>query len=70
MEQETIIEKASQTQIQELEKCIVAGDLSGMAGLVALLHEQWGSLSENEQQDVLKLEAIFLSMAQLRTGAG
>jgi hypothetical protein len=48
-------------QIQDFERHIVAGDLSGMAHSVASLHETWGNLSDYEQQKVLKLEAIFLS---------
>ncbi len=70
MAQGTTAENTQRMQIEEFEKSVVAGDFSGMAGSVAQLHERWSSLSENEQQQVLKLEAIFMSLMQLRTGAG
>jgi len=61
--------KSYRIQVQELEKHVGAGDISGMATSIASLHENWESLSENEQHEVLKLEAIFLSLVQLRTEA-
>lgn len=61
-------EKLHRQHIQELQKRIVMGDISGMAGSVATLQSEWSSLSESERQEVLKLEAIFLSMVEIETG--
>ena len=54
--------------IHELEKCLAIGDLSGMAETMGALHETWDLLSASEQQEVLKLEAVFHSLIQLQTG--
>jgi hypothetical protein len=59
------MEKSS--QIREFRRHIVAGDILAMAQSVTALHDNWGSLSENEQHEVLKLEAIFLSLVHART---
>ena len=68
MGQAATIDNSPQLQIQQLEVCAAAGDLAGMAGAVSSLHENWNCLSENEQQQILKLEAIFISLVHMQMG--
>lgn len=53
--------------IRNLEKFAVDGDIKGMAESIGELHAQWGSLTSQMQSDVMKLEAIFLTILQART---
>ena len=53
--------------IKKLEKAIYDADIPVMAELIGELHVQWSSISPERQQDVLKLEAIFLSILNART---
>ena len=55
-------------QIRELEKGIAVGDLSGIAESMGALQGTWDFLSAPEQHEILKLEAIFHSLALLQTG--
>ncbi|TAL28941.1 MAG: hypothetical protein EPN97_13875 [Alphaproteobacteria bacterium] len=56
-----------QDHIKNLQKFAVDGDIKGMAESIGELHAQWGSLTSEMQSDVMKLEAIFLSILQART---
>jgi hypothetical protein len=56
-----------QDHIKNLQKFAVDGDIKGMAESIGELHAQWGSLTADMQSDVMKLEAIFLSILQART---
>ena len=62
------INASSQEKLKELERCVAAGDISGMAHNIAQLHANWDSLSEPMQKDIEKLEAIFLSLVNIKTG--
>lgn len=53
--------------IRNLEKFAVDGDIKGMAESIGELHAQWSSLTSQMQSDVMKLEAIFLTILQART---
>jgi len=52
--------------IKKLEQAIYDADIPVMAELIGDLHVQWNSLTAERQQDVLKLEAIFLSILNAR----
>jgi hypothetical protein len=56
-----------QEHVRNLEKFAVDGDIRGMAESIGELHAQWGALSAEMQSDVMKLEAIFLTLLQART---
>jgi hypothetical protein len=53
--------------IKRIERCVVEADLPGMADSIGELHSQWEALSAAMRSDILKLEAIFLTMLQART---
>ena len=59
--------RSAQETIKHLEKCIVDGDIAAMALDIGDLHERWGTLDSATQSDVMKLEAIFLTMLQARS---
>jgi hypothetical protein len=59
---------APQEHVKNLERCAVAGDIPGMALCIEQLHARWDSLDSAMQTDIQKLEAIFLSLVQLKTG--
>jgi len=61
--------KTPQQQIKDFEKSIALGDLGGMANSVQALRGRWDELDAPQQQDVAKLEAIFLSIVKLKTEA-
>lgn len=61
--------KTPQQQIKDFEKYIALGDLGGMAQSVQELRGRWDELDAPQQQDVAKLEAIFLSIVKLKTEA-
>jgi hypothetical protein len=52
--------------IKNFEKAIVDADIPKMAHCIGELHAQWATLSPAMQSDILKLEAIFLSILQAR----
>ena len=56
-------------QVKQLEKYIYDGDIAGMAQVIGDLHARWDSLGGEMRADILKLEAIFLSMLQARVRA-
>ena len=56
----------SREHIIRLEKAIYDGDIPAMAQCIAELHDFWETLPPETQTDVLKLEAIFLSMLNAR----
>jgi hypothetical protein len=55
--------------IKKFEKAIVDGDIPVMAEMIGELHAQWNNISSERQSDILKLEAIFLSMLNARMKA-
>lgn len=57
--------KSPQEQIRDFEKCIALGDIGGMAKSVQELRGRWDELDAPQQQDVVRLEAIFMSMAKM-----
>ena len=57
-------------QIAELERYAAAGDLANMMQVIGDLHENWNRLGVDAQDDVRRLEAIFLSMLKAKTKAG
>ncbi len=60
----------NQEHITALQTFIAAGDIAGMARMIEALRDQWNSLQELQQAEVLKLEAIFLSLVKLRAEGG
>jgi hypothetical protein len=57
-------------QIAALERYAAAGDLANMMQVIGDLHENWNRLGVDAQDDVRRLEAIFLSMLKAKTKAG
>ena len=58
---------SAEENIKSLEQAIYDADMARMFALIGELHTQWDSLTSERQADVLKLEAIFLSMLKART---
>jgi hypothetical protein len=52
--------------IKALEKHIYDADITAMAGCIGELHQRWQSLTEGERSQVLKLDAIFLTLLNAR----
>ncbi len=52
--------------IKRMERCICDADLAGMAQSIGDLHAQWDSIDDATRSDILKLEAIFLSLLHAR----
>jgi hypothetical protein len=52
--------------IRTFERAIIDADVSRMAECIGELHSRWNTLSSTMQSDVLKLEAIFLSILNAR----
>ncbi len=52
--------------IKRIEKGVIDADIAAMADSIGELHMQWATLSEPLRADILKLEAIFLTMLQAR----
>ncbi|HEY4214166.1 MAG TPA: hypothetical protein VGM84_22005 [Steroidobacteraceae bacterium] len=52
--------------IKRMEKCVVDGGLACMLESIGELHAQWDSIDEAMRSDILKLEAIFLTMLNAR----
>ncbi len=67
MPSQPTIATSPQDHIKNLQKFAVDGDIKGMAESIGELHAQWGVLSAEMQSDVMKLEAIFLTLLQART---
>lgn len=63
--------KTPEEKIQELKTLAAAGDLANMMQVIGDLHENWSRLGVDAQEEVRRLEAVFLSMlkAKSRTGA-
>ena len=61
-------DQSPQDQIRQLEKFFAVGDISAMAKVIENLHEKWDELDETTQKDISKLEAIFRSLVNLKTG--
>jgi hypothetical protein len=58
--------KSPEELIRDFEKCVVAGDIAGMAKIIGQWHDNWSGISEATKREILTLEAIFLSMVKLR----
>jgi hypothetical protein len=54
--------------IRELERLSLAADLPAMLKRIGDIHGRWDRFSAAERDDVTKLEAIFLTLLQARTG--
>ena len=52
--------------IKRMEKCVIDADLAGMAESIGELHSQWADIDETMRSDILKLEAIFLTLLNAR----
>jgi hypothetical protein len=61
------VTKSPEEQIKYLEKCIYDGDIAAMAHVIGDLHARWDSLGSEMRSDIMKLEAIFLTMLQARS---
>jgi len=59
--------KSPEEQIKYLEKCIYDGDIAAMAQVIGDLHARWDSLGSDMRADIMKLEAIFLTMLKARS---
>jgi hypothetical protein len=53
--------------IARIEKCVVAADIAGMAESLGELHAQWQTLPATVRSQLLKLDAILLTLLQART---
>jgi len=62
--------KSPEEQIRHLEKCAADGDLAAMMQGIGDLHEKWNSLSPDTQEDVKRLEAVFLTLLKVRAAKG
>jgi hypothetical protein len=51
---------------RNFEKAAVDGDIAKMACALGDLHERWESLESDMRMDILKMDAIFLSMLNAR----
>jgi len=58
----------SEDVIRAFERAIVDADVPRMAECIGELHMRWNTLSSARQSDILKLEAIFLSILNARVG--
>jgi hypothetical protein len=56
-------------RLEELGKLCAAADLPAMLSRIGDIHQDWGSFSPPPQAEVLKIEAIFLSLLNARTRA-
>jgi hypothetical protein len=65
----TLPTRSPQELIKHLEKCIYDGDIAAMAQAIGDLHARWDSIGSEMRSDIVKLEAIFLSMLQARARA-
>lgn len=63
-------QKSAEEQVKDLEKFAATGDLANMMQVIGDLHERWNTLSPDTQDDVKKLEAIFLTMLKARAKTG
>lgn len=68
MPADAAILKSPAEHIKDLEKSAVAGDIAGMAKGIEQLRNQWDRLDDRMKADIQKLEAIFLSLVQLKAG--
>ena len=57
-----------QQHIEHLEKSVALGDIAGMAQSIEALHKGWDALDVATQNDIRKLEAIFLSVVKMQAG--
>jgi hypothetical protein len=57
---------SAQDLIKSLEKALYDADIPRMVEYIGELHVQWASLSPETQSNVMKLEAIFLSILNAR----
>jgi hypothetical protein len=53
--------------IARIEKCVVAADIAGMVESLGELHCQWQTLPATMRAQLLKLDAILLTLLQART---
>ena len=62
--------KTPEEQVKDLEKFAATGDLANMMQGIGDLHEKWNTLGPDTQDEVKKLEAIFLSLLKARANKG
>lgn len=60
---------SSADHIQALEQAIAAGNIAAMAQIIEQAHEEWDAFSDSDKKDFSKLEAAFISIVTLKTGA-
>ena len=65
-DEQPVLDPSPEDYIKTFEKAIVDADIPKMAHCIGELHAQWDRLSPAMQSDILKLEAIFLSILQAR----
>jgi len=53
-------------QIQDLKTFIAQGDIAGMSKNIESIHKNWESLDGKSKDEVENLEAIFLSIVNLK----
>lgn len=61
--------KSPEEQVKDLERYAAQGNLALMMEAIGELHERWNLLGPDTQQDVKKMEAVFLSMLKARAAA-
>ena len=52
--------------IKRMEKYVIDADLAGMAESTGELHAQWVGIDEAMRADILKLEAVLLTILNAR----
>ncbi len=58
-----------QEQVQQLQKSVASGDLARMMAEIGDIHEKWAHFSVEQQAEIEKMEAVFLSMLKAKAGA-
>lgn len=48
--------------IRDLEKSVASGDVAALARLINRIHDDWPLLPEAEREEILKLEARFITL--------
>lgn len=62
-------QKSPEELVEELKRLTAQGEISDMMQIIGQLHENWGQLGIDTQEEVRQLEAVFLSMLKAKAGS-
>lgn len=62
-------QKSPEELVAELKRLTAQGEISDMMQIIGQLHENWGQLGIDTQEEVRQLEAVFLSMLKAKAGS-